>query len=393
MGILFLFVIYLSFVSLGLPDTLLGSAWPVMRPELGVSLDAQGLITLVVSLATICSCLLTDQFVRRLGTAKIAVLSGIVTAASLLGYAWAPGYIWFILFSVPLGLGAGAVDTCLNNYAALYFPARHVNWMTCCYAVGAAAGPFILSFLLEGGGTWRGGYFVISMIQFAISAFLIVSLPVWKGRDHKGADKTPRDEEEPAYVKKPLLLIRGVAPALICYALFFAIQYGTALWSPSYLVEGRGFLAEGAARTASLFYACVMIGRFVSGAVSEKLSDKTLLRIGASFCIIGTFLFTLPLPQALYFPVTACIGLGCAPIFPSMIHMTPARFGRRDSQRVMGVQMAAAYIGNMAIVPLIGVTAERVGIYAIPWFLFFLCVLLLCLSEWVDYRCARSGVH
>lgn len=393
MNFIFLLVIYLAFVSLGLPDTLLGSAWPVIQPELSVSLDAQGLITLIVSCATIISCLFNERIVRRMGTAKITALSGVITAAALLGYSWCPSYLWLLLFSVPLGFGAGAVDTCLNNYAALHFPAKHVNWMTCCYAVGAAAGPLLLSFVLEKDLNWRVGYLIIAVIQFAISFILIVTLPIWKGRDYKGekvegdTEIKMCDEDSRVSPKKrgPLLLIPGVAIALVCYALFFAIQYGTALWAPSYLVGIRCFSPQSAARTASLFYVCVMVGRLVSGFLSEKLSDKTLLRIGAVFCIAGAFCLGLPLTPVFYYVAMACIGIGCAPIFPSMIHLTPSRFGRRDSQRVMGVQMAAAYAGNLIICPFIGVVAERLGVLTIPWFVFVLCVLILVLSEIVDY--------
>lgn len=187
MNFIFILIIYLAFVSLGLPDTLLGSAWPVMRPELGVSLDAQGLITIIVSCATILSCLLNERLVRWLGTAKITAISGVITAAALLGYSQSSSYLWLLLFSIPLGLGAGAVDTCLNNYGALYLSARHVNWMTCCYGLGASIGPLLLSFVLAKGQTWHTGYLLIAVIQFAISAVLIITLPVWRGRDYKGA--------------------------------------------------------------------------------------------------------------------------------------------------------------------------------------------------------------
>ncbi|MCD7948611.1 MAG: MFS transporter [Oscillospiraceae bacterium] len=397
MNTVFLLLIYLAFISLGLPDTLLGSAWPVMQPELGVSLDAQGLITLIVSCATILSCLLNERIVRLLGTAKITALSGIVTAASLLGYALSPSYIWLLLFSIPLGLGAGSVDTCLNNYASLHLSARHVNWLTCFYALGASAGPALLAFILGRGQSWHTGYFAIAMIQFAIAIILVLTLPVWRGRDYRGepfrriaeqaqADAAVQNESQQ---KRPLFRIPGVLMALMCYALFFGIQYGTGLWAPSYLVDARGFSVESAARTASVFYICVMVGRILSGLASEKLSDKALVRIGAGLCIVGTFSMSLPLTQPLYYVALAMTGLGCAPIFPSMIHMTPSRFGRKDSERVMGVQMAAAYVGNVVLCPLIGVVAERAGTRTIPWFLFIMCIAILCLSERVDRTVSR----
>lgn len=402
LNIIFLLVIYLAFVSLGLPDTLLGSAWPVMQGELGVSLDAQGLITVTVSCATIFSCLMTERIVRHLGTAKLTALCGFITAASLLGYSLSPSYLWLIVISIPLGLGAGAVDTCLNNYGALYLKAKHVNWMTCCYGLGATVGPLILSFVLADGGSWRRGYLIIAMIQICISVFLVITLPVWRGRDHRGIENRDIRREEKNFGadsgmditrtnsvsekgnRKPLLLIPGVAFALICYALFFAIQYGTALWTPSYLVGFRSFSPDSAAQTTSVFYFCVMMGRLVCGFLSEKFSDKALLRLGIGLCIAGTFCLSLPLPFVLYYGAIALVGLGCAPIFPSMLHMTPTRFGRENSQRIVGFQMAAAYAGDVLISPFIGVVAERAGLYTIPIFLMVLCVLILILSEWVD---------
>ena len=387
MNALFLLLIYLAFVSLGLPDTLLGSAWPVMRPELGVSLDAQGLITVIVSCATIVSCLLNGKLVRRLGTGKIAALSGAVTAAALLGYAQSPSYAWLLLCSVPLGLGAGSVDTCLNNYAALHFSARHVNWMACCYGLGAALGPLLLSLLLGDGAGWRSGYLLIACIQFAIAALLTATLPVWRGRDCRGDAAVGREDPLP---RRPLPRIPGVPAALLSYALAFSVEYGAALWTPSYLVGLRGFSPESAARTVSLFYLCIMAGRFLSGILSLRLSDRALIRLGGALCMGGAVCLALPLPAGAYYAALGIIGLGCAPVFPAMIHLTPARFGPRDAQRVMGVQMAAAYAGDVFLAPLIGVAAQRVGVWSIPWSLLLLTALLLACAEVTDLRAAAG---
>jgi len=391
MNVIFIAILFLAFISLGLPDTLLGSAWPVMQTELGVSLDAQGLITTVVYVATIASCLLNDRLVRKLGPGRITAISGAVTAAALLGYSQSQSYVWLLLFAIPLGLGAGSVDTCLNNYVALHLTARHVNWLQCCYGLGAALGPLILSLVLGQGENWRGSYLLISIIQFIIAAILFSSLPLWKRREKTDLTPEPPAESPASGEKTPLFKIPGVALALLSYAVFFSIEYGAALWAPSYLVSSRGFAPESAARTATVFYVLIMTGRFAGGIVSKYLSDKTLIRIGAALGIVGTVLLAVPLPGKTYYVAMALIGLGCAPIFPAMIHMTPARFGRLNAPRIMGVQMAAAYAGDVVIVPFIGILAKRAGVITIPWFLLALCILILILSELTDRVIARKN--
>lgn len=405
MATLFMLIIYIAFISLGLPDTLLGSAWPVMQVEFGVPLDAEGVITLIVCLATIFSCLVNGWLVQKLGTGKIAALSGVLTAVALLGYSQAPSFGWMLLFSVPLGLGAGSVDTCLNNYGALFLSARQVNWQHCCYGLGAAAGPLILSIVLGQDANWRYGYLTIAIIQLVIAAILFLSLPMWKGRDYKGEKKSSDTEEgidigtNPNAVRQcnhtktehtPLLLIPGVLVALISYAVFFGIEYGAALWAPSYLVGARAMEPEFAARIISFYYLCLMVGRFVSGVLAAKFSDKALIRLGGALCIIGTILLGMRLPFNAYYLAMAVIGFGCAPIFPCMIHLTPNRFGRENSQRVMGVQMAAAYMGTAFITPCIGLVADGVGVGTIPWFILGLSIAIICLSEYVDHIVAKK---
>lgn len=392
MATLFLLLTYLAFISLGLPDTLLGSAWPVMQVELGMSLDAEGIVTLIVSLATIFSCLANGWMVRKLGTGKIVALSCAFTAVALLGYSLAPSFGWLLLFSIPLGLGAGSVDTSLNNYGAMFLTTRQVNWQHCCYGLGAAMGPLILSVILGQNNDWRDGYLTISIIQMVITVILFVSLPMWKGRDYRGEEENvgPAHDAKTQEKKQPLLLVPGVTLALLSYVVFFAIECGTALWAPSYLVSGRGLTPEIAARMVTCYYLCITAGRFVFGVLASKLSDKALIRLGMAFCIGGTIVLGLHLPDHLYYAAMACIGFGCAPIIPSLIHLTPIRFGRENSQRVMGVQMAAGNMGTAFIVPCVGLVADGIGIYTIPWFFLLLCFVIVFLSEYVDILVAKK---
>ncbi len=389
MATIFLLLIYLSFISLGLPDTLLGSVWPVMQPELGAPFDAAGLVSLLIAAATILSSLLSERIVRRLGTGKITVISVFLTAAALFGFSQSPHLAWLVLFALPLGFGAGSVDTALNNYVSLHYSARHVNWLHCAWGVGAAFGPLLMSFFIRHGSSWRAGYFTISMIQFAIAIILLLALPLWRGRETVPAQADAPAPGGTAPARRPLFAIPGVPVALIGFALFFAIEYGTGLWIPSFLVDVRQFSAEAGAQASSIFYGSVTAGRFISGLASMKLSDKVLIRIGVGFGGLGMLLLCLPLPPAALCVALVFVGLGCAPIFPSMIHMTPARFGRADAPRIMGIQMAAAYAGSLVIPPLIGFIAARVGVGVVPFLILLLFVLICLCCEAVNRTVAK----
>lgn len=386
MATFIILVTYLAFISLGLPDTLLGSAWPVMQIEFGMPLDAEGIVILIVSIATIFSCLANGFLVRKLGTARITALSCAFTAVAILGYSQSPSFGWLLVLSIPLGLGAGSVDTCLNNYGAMFMTTRQVNWQHCCYALGAAAGPLIMSVALARDNTWRDAYLVIAIIQIVIAVILFISIPLWKERDYRG--DTPEEQSavsrDAGGKKKPLLLIPGVAMALLSYMVFYAVECGTALWAPSYLVSGRGLSPDVAARIVFFYYIFIMIGRFVCGFLAAKLSDRGLIRLGIAFCIGGTIMLGLDLPQNMYYAAIACVGFGCAPVIPSLIHLTPIRFGRENSQRVMGVQMAAGNIGTAFVTPCIGLVADGISIYTIPWFIMILAIIVIVLSEVLD---------
>lgn len=377
MATFFLLLIYLTFISLGLPDSLLGAAWPVMRLELGAPLDAAGIVTMVITGGTIVSSLLSERMIRRFGTGRVTAVSVLATALALLGFTAGNSVVFLVLLAVPLGLGAGAVDAGLNNYVALHYKAHHMSWLHCFWGVGASAGPLILAAFMQQNGNWRGGYLAIGLVQSAVALLLFASLPLWKRREatHPSAPLAP--EEEASTQKGSPFKIPGVPFALITFFFYCAAELATGLWGSSFLVEMRGFTEAAAARGASLFYIGITVGRLITGFLTAVMSSKQLVRTGILLFMAGAALLLVPF-AGLSVAGLVLVGLGCAPIFPTMLHETPARFGKGGSQKIMGLQMAFAYIGNTAMPPVVGFVARRTGMFVLPLFLlaFGLCMLL-----------------
>ncbi len=391
MATFFLVVIYIAFISLGLPDSLLGAAWPVMRLDLGVALDAAGLVSLVVTVGTIVSSLLSDRMTRRFGHGKVTAVSVMATAVALLGFSLSGAYAWLLVFAIPLGLGAGAVDAALNNYVALRYSARHMSWLHCFWGVGAFIGPLILSASLAGGFGWRGGYRSIAIVQFVVTALLFATLPLWKSQGKTPQQNKP-DAQEAREIPRAagrfgVLALPGAVPALLTFFFLCSIEVGVGLWCASFLTEARGLSAEVAAAGQSLFYFSITAGRFVSGVAASRFSPTGQIRLGGSIALVGAVLFVLPLPVFCSFLAVGVIGLGIAPIYPCMIHETPRRFGQANSQKIIGFQMASAYTGSTVMPPLIGLLANGWSIWGIPLLLLPISLLLLYFSQ----RCARSS--
>ncbi len=376
-------LIYLAFISLGLPDSLLGAAWPAMHPNLAAGLDSAGLVSVVVACGTVVSSLISERLIRRFGTGVVTAVSVAATAGALLGSAFTAAVWQLMLLAVPLGLGAGAVDAALNNYVALHYKPRHMSWLHCFWGVGAFAGPLILGVCLSVGGGWRGGYLSIGGIQAVVCALLFASLPLWKRMNAGGLHgaKTTGAQTAP---DKGLLRRPGVPAAMLTFACYCAVEFTASLWGASYLVEVRGFDEAGAASAVSLFFLGITCGRFLSGFLTVKLSGRQLIRAGILILCAGVALLALPLPPAMGPVALLVIGLGCAPIFPSMIHETPARFGGHNSQRIIGWQMASAYFGNVLVPPLVGLAANRLGMWVCPATLALGGVLMLLLSERIN---------
>lgn len=373
---LLLVVIYLSFISLGLPDSLLGAAWPSMQPLLGVPISYAGFLSMIISCGTVISSLLTDKLLRRFGTGLVVSCSVLLTAVALFGYSVSPRYWMLCLFAVPYGLGAGAVDAALNHYVALHYAARHMSWLHCFWGVGCAVSPYIMSFYLHRGTDWQGGYRAISFLQIGLTVLLFCSLPLWK-RSSADAEEA---SAEPVPMQK-LLHKRGVLQALVTFFSYCALESTTGLWASSFLVQERGLTAETAAKCAALFYIGITVGRLLSGFVADRFGDHKMIRSGLCGIMGGIVLILLPLPDLFAFAGLIVIGLGCAPIYPCQIHATPIVFGRESSQTLIGMQMASAYVGTTLMPPLFGWIADRAGLGMFPLFLTFFLALMALLTE------------
>ena len=377
MASLLLVVIYIAFIGLGLPDSLLGSAWPTMYPELGADVSVMGWIQMVISLCTVISSLLSDRINRRLGTGKVTAVSTAITAVSLFGFSTCRSVPMLILWAIPYGLGAGAVDAALNNYVAIHYASRHMSWLHCMWGIGTAVGPYLMGVVLTGGQTWNSGYRLISIIQMVITAILFISRPLWK----KEAAAAEEESGGTALSIPEVIRIPGVIEILLSFFCYSAIESTTGLWAASYLTLEKGIAAETAASFASLFYIGITVGRALSGFITFKLNDSQMIRLGQGIILTGVILMLLPLGSAASLAGFILIGMGCAPIYPSFIHMTPGLFGADRSKSIIGVQMAAAYCGSTLMSPLFGLIAQHISASLLPIYLMVLLALQVFMHE------------
>jgi len=376
---LLLAIIYIAFISLGLPDSLLGAAWPIMQGQLNVPLSYAGLVSMIISASTIVSTLFSDRAIRRLGTGLITALSVGLTAAALLGFSFATDFWMLCLLAIPYGLGAGAVDAALNNYVAVHYSSRQMSWLHAFWGVGVTISPYIMSFCLTRGLGWEMGYRSVSVIQMVLTAGLFLTLPLWKN--------TAANESQPEAAPKALsipqiLKIKGAPGILIAFFCYCALESTAGLWASSYLVGFRNVDTETAARFAALFYLGITVGRILSGFIADKLGDRIMIRIGLLAMTAGIVLVALPvkteLPALLGLVV---IGLGGAPVYPCIIHSTPVNFGEENSQSMVGIQMSCAYTGSLLMPPLFGLIAQHIHIGLYPLFMGFFVILTLIMTE------------
>ena len=377
---LLLAIIYLSFISLGLPDSLLGSAWPTMYPQLGVPVSYSGIVFMIISVGTIVSSLQSDRLTRRLGTGKVTAISVAITAIALFGFSISHAFWQLCLWSIPYGLGAGSVDASLNNYVALHYESKHMSWLHCMWGVGAASGPYIMGAVISGGGTWNGGYRCIAIIQIVLTAVLLFSLTLWKGRPQV-KDETGSVIEAKALSVKEVLKVSGVKNVLICFFCYCALEQTTGLWASSYLTLYKGVPAETSAFFASMFFIGITIGRALNGFVAMKLNDVQMVRMGQVMIACGIVVMFLPLGAAASLAGFVMIGLGCAPVYPCLIHATPIHFGADKSQAIIGIQMACAYVGTSLMPPLFGLIAEHITVSLLPVYLVIILALMVVMHE------------
>ena len=398
---LLLAIIYLSFISLGLPDSLLGSAWPTMHAEMNIPVSYAGVISMIISVGTIFSSLQSDRLTRKLGTGKVTAISVAMTAAALLGFSFSRSFRMLCLWAIPYGLGAGSVDASLNNYVALHYASRHMSWLHCMWGVGASASPYLMSYAITGGKGWHMGYRYVALIQMVLTAILLLSLPLWRtavsgGIGTGNADSavssvsdgagTETAASREAAGNRPLSLkqifaIPGATQIVITFFCYCALESTAGLWATSYLISHNLLSAETVAGFAAMFFLGITAGRAVSGFLTIKFSDTAMIRLGLTLIFLGIIVILLPADTSVTLTGLILIGLGCAPVYPCIIHSTPEHFGAENSQALIGVQMACAYTGSCLMPPLFGLIANHITVSLFPWYLMIFLVLMAVMHE------------
>lgn len=386
MKLLLLIIIYIAFISLGLPDSMLGAAWPTIRAELYLPIAGAGLISMIISGGTIISSFLSGKLIKRLGTGKLTLMSVFTTAIALLGFSISKNYLWLCMMAIPLGLGAGAVDAALNNFVALHFSARHMSWLHCFWGVGATGGPIIMAAAISLKGSWHKGYLSVAIIQFFLVAILLATLPLWKAYNNIGQTDVIVEDKDVKVFKLP-----GIRPALLSFFSYCALETTAGLWGATYLVQIKGVETVVAAGWISIYYLGITIGRLINGFITARLSNSTLIRGGQFIIGIGAILLLISNQTYINLLGLVLIGMGCAPIYPSMLHETPVRFGKINSGKLMGIQMAFAYIGTTLVPPTLGLVMGTLGIQLYPIFILVLLIIMFVSSEKINKIMARRA--
>ena len=386
---LLLALIYLAFISLGLPDSLLGSAWPQMHLDLGAQLSMEGIISMLISCGTVISSLFSEKIIYKFGTGMISAVSTLLTAVALFGFSVSGNFYMLCFLAIPYGLGAGAIDAALNNYVALHFASRHMSWLHCFWGIGAAVGPYVMGVAMSLGKGWRGGYLAISVIQLVLTIVLFAALPLWKINQEKNEESITEKKEPKKLIE--IFKIKGVAFVLIAFFCYCAVEQTTGLWTSSYFVINRGLSNHTAASFVGLFYIGITGGRFLSGFIADKFGDKKMIRLGICGILIGVVFLLIPANQLFssykmlkeIFPLIGLgfVGFGGAPIYPSVIHATPDNFGKENSQAIIGIQMAFAYMGVIIMPALFGIISQYITIALFPIYIMLITLVMFIMSE------------
>lgn len=376
---LLLAIIYIAFISLGLPDSLLGAAWPVMHEDLGAPLSYAGIISMIIAFGTVVSSLQSDRLTLWLGTGKVTAISVAMTATALFGFSASSEFWMLCLWAIPYGLGAGGVDAALNNYVALHYKSWHMSWLHCMWGVGAATGPYIMGMALEMGKGWPTGYHIIAVMQVVLTIILFASLPLWKERKNE-VQATSEHKRKPLSLRE-IFQIPGAREILVAFFCYSAVEQTCGLWASSFLNLSKGISAEQAASFGAMFFIGITVGRAINGFLAMRMHDESMIRMGQVLILLGIVTVMLPASETFALAGLILIGLGCAPIYPCIIHSTPAHFGRDKSQAIIGVQMAAAYIGTMLMPPLFGILANHLSTSLLPIYLLALLALMAFMHE------------
>ena len=392
-------IIYVAFISLGLPDAVLGAVWPVMHNEFNVPLSYAGIVSMIIALGTVFSSLKSDALNIKFGTGKITAVSVGMTAVALFGFSISTQFWQLCLWAIPYGLGAGSVDAALNNYVALHYKSRHMSWLHCFWGVGATLGPYIMGAVLTHGGIWNSGYRIISVIQIVLTAILFFLLPLWKKngaaftQENLSEESSGKFSEARPLTLKEIFKISGAKESFICFFCYSAVEQTSGLWAASFLTICKNVQPETAAIFASLFYSGITIGRAASGFITFKLNDSQMIRLGQTIILLGVICVAIPFGKILALAGLVLIGLGCAPIYPSIIHSTPAHFGAEKSQAIIGVQMASAYIGTSFMPPLFGLIANHISIALFPAFLGLALILMAAMYRALEIKTKNAAAN
>ena len=378
---LLLAIIYVAFISLGLPDALLGAAWPSMYRDFSVPVSYSGIIFMIIAGGTIVSSLQSDRLTKRLGAGAVTAISVLTTALALFGFSISRSYIALCLWAIPYGLGAGSVDAALNNYVAIHYASRHMSWLHCMWGIGASLGPYIMGYALTGGLSWNSGYRYIAVLQIGLTAVLFLTLPLWRGQAKTARKTGAVDTKAEPLPLRYVVSIPGAKEIMITFFCYCAVEQTANLWASSYLVLHQEVSAEIAAGFASLFFLGITAGRFLSGFLTLLLNDTQMIRLGQGLIAVGIITLLLPFGTITSLAGLLLIGLGCAPVYPSIIHATPANFGEDKSQAMIGVQMASAYAGTCLMPPVFGLVANHLGISLLPFYLMLILIVMVFMHE------------